>query len=1093
MSGFNLFAGNRLEILAERLAERIHSPLSDPLQREIVVVQSSGMQRWVSMQIAAHKGVCANIAFPFPRAFLYQIASSVADVSAGDEYEPEFLAWRISGLLPDCLGEPVYGDIRNYLTDDRNGLKLYQLSAKIAHTFDRYLVYRPEMIAAWEKGDRGNAEEIWQADLWRKIRGSVATEHIVGIYRLIVERLHNSALTPRLPERIAVFGISSLPPLYLHLFRELSRFTEVNGFFLNPSREFWMDIRSDREIVKTLERVRERSSLKDATPEDLYLQEGNSLLSSFGRTGRDFFAQLLEFSASVYEEFSDPDERSLLGVVQSDILNLKDRDGGGNPEKIVPSDDASIRIHACHSMLREIEVLYDQLLEMFAGNPDLLPKDVVVMAPDISTYAPYIEAVFGVHALTSDPQERSRQIHYTIADEPIERGSSIFQAMTAVLELLEGRFVLSQFLSLLDHTPIRRRFGLDEDDAEAIRRWVVESGIRWGIDAEDRRSRGLPATMENTWRMGLDRMLLGYAIPDEGRRIFAGIVPYGDIEGKDSELLGRFVALVEEIISLGKSLSEPRTLKEWASYFLSIAGELLEPSAEQDEPQDFRLLLQKLEEMSTIEEKGAFSGTVEFFVVKSLLEKSLKETKRSYGYISGGVTFCSLLPMRSIPHRVVCVIGMNNADYPRRPEEVAFDLIRINPSQGDPSPMDEDRYLFLESLLSARQFFSISYVGLSGNDNSPIPPSVVVSELLDYLAEGFSAAEGTLREQLLTSHRLQAFHPSYFQPDKKPFSYCRHNCRAAKRLSDPSRLKRVFFSDPLPDEEDVSRNISTADLKSFFGNPSKYLLKKRIGLSFEGAYEIPPDSEAFRIYGLPGYEIGEEMLKYALTLQDGKEFFHLLVASGKLPHGVAGLAGYQALWSEISAFAVLLKKESDGKTMKPVDLDLSLGGFHIAGRVHDVSKPGILRYRFARIRAKDHLGIWLDMLLLGAAGEGTEAPSFIIGRNERWKYLPPQNAADTLSVLLELYAQGMRNPLFFFPETSLCYVERLMKGSSEKEALRQAEKKWHGDSYANGVNGEADDPYFRQCFSQQPDFDDAFRKTASAVFTPLLLCRDKHK
>jgi exodeoxyribonuclease V gamma subunit len=495
-----------------------------------------------------------------------------------------------------------------------------------------------------------------------------------------------------------------------------------------------------------------------------------------------------------------------------------------------------------------------------------------------------------------------------------------------------------------------------------------------------------------------------------------------------------------------------------------------------------------------MEEKAAFSGMVEFFVVKSLLEKNLKETKRSYGYMTGGITFCSLLPMRSIPHRVVCIIGMNNAEYPRHSEEGPFDLIGRAPRQGDPSPVDEDRYLFLEALLSARQTFYISYLGLSSDDNSPIPPSVVVSELLDYLAEGFSAAEGTLREQLLIYHRLQAFHPSYFHPDKKLFSYCMHNCKAAKRLGEPDRVKRTFFRDPLPDEGDVSREISIADLKSFFGNPSKYLLKKRIGLSLERDHEIPSDSEAFRIDGLAGFEIGEEMLKHALSGQDGKEFFDLMMASGKLPHGAAGLASHQTLWSEISAFAALLNRESGGKTMSPVDLDLSVGGFHIAGRMPDSSETGILRYRFARIRAKDHLGIWIDLLLLGAAGMGAvEAPSFIVGRDERWKYLPPQNVSETLLGLLELYALGMRNPLFFFPETSLCYVEHLIKGLGEKEALRQAEKKWRGDSYTNRVNGEADDPYFRQCFSDEPDFDEDFRKTAAAVFSPLLFNRDKYR
>ena len=1089
MSGFNLFTGNQLEILTERLAESIREPLVDPLQSEIIVVQSRGMQRWLSMQLAAHNGVCANVFFPFPRAFLYEIASRLADISISDEYEPEFLTWRIMELLPDCMDNPVYGDIKNYLAGDRNGLKHYQLCEKIASMFDRYLVYRPEIIAAWEKGDRGIAEEIWQADLWRKIRRSSSGEHLVGVYKLIVERLEAPDSNLPLPERIGIFGISGLPPLYLHFFQQISRSTEVNGFFLNPCREFWIDIRSDGEIGKALERIREKSALKNATREDLYLRRGNSLLSSLGRTGRSFYASLLEFSASVHEEFSDPCEDKLLGAVQSDILNLRDRGAESGPKTRVSPNDTSIRIHSCHNMLREIEILYDQILEMLADFPDLLPKDVIVMAPDIEKYAPYIESVFGVRSLASSPNSRSREIRYSIADYSIGRGSSIWQAMAAVLQALQGRLTLSDLLSLLDHEPIRKRFELDENETDTIRRWVVESGIRWGIDAEDRSGAGLPAMPENTWRMGLDRLLLGYSIPEEGHRMFAGIVPYGDIEGKDGEIMGRFLVLVEKMISFRKFLLEPRTLSGWASYFLLIAGELFASSGEQSEQEELHVLFERIERITQIEQKGGFSGTVEFSVAKSLVETYLIETKHPHGYMTGGVTFCSLLPMRSIPCRAVCIIGMNHDDYPRHFEPVHFDLIGKNPRPGDPSQKEEDRYLFLEALLSARQFFYISYVGLSSEDNSSIPPSVIVSELLDYLTEGFSASDGTLRDQLVVSHHLQAVHPSYFSENKKLPCYCPHNCKAAKKLIESSPGKSLFVKKPLPEQENETREIGIADLKSFFGNPSKYLLKRIIGLSFDRDYETVPDKEIFRISGLPGYKIGEEMLECALRGGDLNELFHVMKVSGRLPHGTAGLGAYEMLLAEIEAFARHLKRELSGRKTRDVDLDLSIAGFHISGRVHDLSESGVIKYRFARIRAKDHIGIWIDLLMLGAAGKSLPvSPSFILGREEKWKYLPPQNAAEILADILEMYSRGIREPLFFFPETSLSYAELLNQGVNEKEALKQAGKKWRGDAYSGG---EGSDPYFRRCFGDEPDLDDYFRKTAAAFFHPLFSCRDR--
>ncbi len=1087
MSSFNLFTGNKLEVLAERLAQSIRIPLSDPLESEIIVVQSQGMQRWLSIRLAELNGVCANVIFPFPRTFLYTIASKLADIPIGDEFEPEFLTWRIMELLSACVDDPVYREIKNYLAQDHNGLKKYQLCARIASTFDRYLVYRPEIIAAWEKGDRGAGDEIWQADLWRRIRHSLSAEHLAGIYKGIAARLASDDAKKRLPSRIAVFGISSLPPIYLHFFQQLSRVTDINGFFLNPSREFWLDIRSDGEIETIVEMVREKSSLKDATREDLHLFRGNSLLASFGRVGRDFYSELLECPALLHEEFSDPGEDTLLHRVQTDILCLTDRGEKGLQKPVVSADDRSIQIHSCHSMLREIEVLYDNLLNMFATIPDLMPKDIVVMAPDIEKYAPYIDAVFGVHSL-----DRRKEIRYGIADCSMARGSSLMQAMAAILEMLQGRFALSGFLALLDHQPIRNRFDLDENDVETIRRWIAESGIRWGVDAEERRREGLPATEENTWRMGINRLLLGYAIPEKERRMFAGIVPYGDSEGKEGEMLGRFIGLVETIVSLRKSVPEPKSIESWASFFSLVASELLGSQRGQDEHDDFRVLLERIGRLRDIHKKAGFTEPVEFFVAKSLLETYLRETKRAYGYITGGVTFCSLLPMRSIPARVVCLIGMNNDDYPRRFEPAGFDLMKKNPRKGDPSQKDEDRYLFLEAILSARELFYVSHVGQNSKDNSTIPPSLVVAKLLDYLLEGFVAADGDLRDQLLVSHHLQAFHPAYFAEDTRLVSYCPHNCRAARKPGGLRQTSGVFFNEPLPEDENDLKQISIADLKSFFGNPSRYLLKKRIGLSLDRDDEIPPDSELFSISGLAGYKIGEEILGEVLGGGDLTGLYNIMKASGRLPHGITGSSGYQSISADILRFAGSLKKRLGGEKERYLDVDLSIGGFRIFGRIHDLYSSGIQRYRFVRrLRAKDHIGIWIDLLLLSIAPDWhPAAESFIAGRDERWRYARPDNAAKILVELLDLYSRGIRRPLFFFPETSLCYAEQLMEGAIEKEALRQAKKEWVGNTYANG---EIEDPYFRQCFGSEPDFDDEFKTAAVTFFDPLLLYRNKDK
>ena len=1071
MGGFNIYWGNRLETLADALADVMRSPLSNPLQSEIVVVQNKGMQHWVSMRLAERNGISANVRFPFPRAFIYESGVKLAGISIGDEYEPDILTWRIMEALPSCLGDPLYFEIQNYLADDSDGLRAYQFSAMLASAYDRYLVYRPETIAAWEKGDSSTGEEKWQAGLWRKIRASCRAQHIGSLRATLASHLSRQAARSLLPERISIFGISNLPPLYLDIFKLLSQAMQINGFFLNPSREFWTDIRSEREMGMMVKRVRENTSWKTATCDDLYLQRGNTLLSSFGRCGRDFYAQLLQYSFDITDKFSDPGENTLLEIVQSDILNLRDR-GTDAPAVMLPACDKSIQIHSCHSPFREVEVLYDQLLEMFSREPGLLPRDVVVITPRIEAYGSFIEAVFG-----------DGEIPFRIADRGVTRGSPVVQALLAALELLKGRFVLADVMALLDFAPVQRRFEVGEQEVELMRRWAVESGIRWGTDALDRKMSGLPATSENTWQMGLERMLLGYALPAEAG-MFAGILPYGDSEGSDGESLGRFIFFVETIISLRKTLVAPRSLKAWSLSFLSLIDSLFESSGGQDDEEDLRLLRQQVEEIGALENRAMFLGKVEFPTAKALLQKYLQKTIRSYGYLRGGVTFCSMLPMRSIPFKIVCLLGMNNGDFPRRSAAVDFDLMAKKPRPGDPSQRDEDRYLFLEALLSARKIFYISYNGISSEDNSVIPPSGVVSELLDCLEEGFSAEAGTLREQVLTLHHLQAFHPEYFSNDAKLFSYSRENLGAAKALLQERRLKKAFFSDPLPEPEEGWREVGIADVQSFFSNPSRYLLKKRIGLTFENGYEILPDTELFRMGGLAGFQTGEAMLAHAVQGGDLQELYPVLTAAGSLPHGTVGLCEYESLSREVSNLSELLKTIPDWGKEQSVDIDLAIAGLRVTGRLKYLPESGLLKYRFGRIRARDLLGIWIELLLISVAEKEFLLPALLFGREEGWVFAPPENAAALLEELLGLYAGGLRLPLPFFPETSLSYAEAVVGGKSEEEALKRAMATWADNEHAYG---EVSDPYCQRCFGDEPPFrDGAFQETALRVFLPLL-------
>jgi len=522
MSRFRLFTGNRLETLSKVLADILKTPLTSPLEPEIFVVQSSGMERWVSMEIARHLGVSANNRFLYPNTFIYEMMNRVVSLEVGRPgFSPDVMTWQIMKMLLVCIEETAFEEIRHYLGSSRLDRKTYQLAAKIADIFDQYLLFRPEMIFKWEDGE----EDVWQAVLWRKLVSENNTPHRAALLKIFLENLKTRKpdRTPdriEFPERITVFGISALPQFHMNVLEAISRISEVNLFLINPCREFWGDILSDRELKK----ASGKTGIKGVSRSLLYLEQGNRILSDLGILGRDFFDLIQEFDCEIEEFIEDPGEEDLLSCIQSDILNLvhrSDKEG----KKIIHKTDHSVTINSCHSPVREVETLYDNLLNMFDKDSSLTPGDILVMTPDIETYAPYIQAVFDV------PLNEGKRIPYSIADRTVLNESGIIRAFNSLLGLCGSRFGVLKVLSFLEAVPVREKFGFSKNDLRLIGKWVNDTGIRWGIDAGHRGKMDLPEFEENTWKAGLKQLILGYAMNPDQEKVFHGILPYDGVEG----------------------------------------------------------------------------------------------------------------------------------------------------------------------------------------------------------------------------------------------------------------------------------------------------------------------------------------------------------------------------------------------------------------------------------------------------------------------------------------------------------------------------------------------------------------------------------
>jgi len=1065
---FYSYQSNRLEILADRLAELLRQPLRSPLAREVVVTSGSGLARWLALRLAGRLGVCANLSFQLPATFLWTMARVVLrQLPPTSRFDRPVLHWRLMALLRDLEEAPCFAPVRAYLGDGRDPFRRYELAGRIADCFDQYLVYRPDWIGRWEAGE----EDHWQAELWRRLaRGGEA--HRVRVQARFHARLASGDFDRgQLPERVSVIGVSALPPLDVELLAALARHIDIHLFLLDPCQEYWGDIQAERDLARLGEEV---------DPDEAYLTVGHPLLASLGKQGRDFIDLLNAYPRIEWDGFVEPEGGDLLHRLQADILHLRERGDDEHPPLPLRPRDRSLQIHACHGPMREVEVLHDQLLALFATDPALRPADVIVMAPDIARYGPLIEAVFA-----SAPRER--RIPFSVADRGAPAEELLVEGLFALLDLGGGRFDASQVLSLLELPAVRRRFGLAEADLTRIRRWTRDAGIRWGLDAGTKALWELPATAEHTWRMGLDRLLLGYALPGRGRDLYAGILPHDEVEGGEVQALGQWQTFVEALFGLDAQLRESRSLAVWVESLYAVLDRFFAPrEREENEIQRIRAALETLRANA---EQADFAEPVGLAVVMSALRTGLNAAESPAGrFLSGGVTCCALVPMRSIPFSVVAVLGLNDDAYPRPHRPVDFDRMATRFRRGDRARRQDDRYLFLETLLSARRCLYLSYVGQSIRDNTPLPPSVLVSELLDVVDRSFQRPDGGRpREQLVTRHPLQAFSRRYFGGDDRWFSYARELIEASRQAGRGERDPAPLLAAELLEPEPTLRRVTLESLVGFFRNPARWLLRERLGIRPDEGEEELETREPFVLDGLANHQLLGRMLELHRDGRIAAEIRAVARGSGALPHGQVGDCVFVQAQNRVARFAGRLGRVLPRRDPEPMDLELKLGEFELSGRLTGMTPAGRVGYRLASIKANDYLNLWLYHLVLNvAAPTDVTLQSRWVAEDKEIVLEPVDAPAAHLRAVLEWYWRGTRRLLHFFPRSALAYVETLRKSKDQDvdKALWAARRQWEGDDFQR-LAPERENVYYRLAFRDTDPLDDEFVEMATAMFAPI--------
>lgn len=893
--GLILVHGNRAEALRDVLVAWMRAHPLAPLEDEVVLVQSNGIAQWLRLALADEReggcGIAAAMRFDLPSRFFWRVYRAVLGREAVPEASPldeSRLVWRLMRLLPELLQDPVYAPLARFLADDADARKRFQLAGRLADLFDQYQVYRADWLAAWAAGEdvlpslRGQPAELpddqrWQPALWRALcrdladAGLPATGGRAAVHERFMEVVESAgdARPPGLPRRVLVFGISSLPQQSLEVLAAIARWSQVLMCVHNPCEHHWADIVQGRELLRRerASRQQRRAGFPEELAEDALHAHAQPLLAAWGRQGRDFIAlldtyddaaarsrhaALLEGVGQRIDRFDETGGATLLAQLQDDVRALRPLAETRDTWPAVAPDDHSIQFHIAHSPQREVEILHDRLLAAFDADPDLRPRDIIVMVPDIDAYAPHVRAVFGLHDAGD-----ARRIPFCLADQ----GSRATDPLVQGLELLRGlpnaRVTASDVLDLLDVPVLRRRFGLDESDLPTLTRWIRGANVRWGLHAEHRASLGLPATDEadHTWLFGLRRMLLGYAAG--GEVSWQGIESHGEIGGLDAALLGPLAQLVSRLDAAWRELREPVAPQQWADRLSRLLADFFDTQDDADAALTVERLNTALADWAESCAEAGLTEQLPLAVVAEHWMSALDAGGLTQRFFAGAVTFATLMPMRAIPFRHVCLLGMNDGDYPRTRAPLDFDLMG-RPGQyrpGDRSRREDDRYLFLEALLSARDVLYVSWVGRSITDNAERPASVLVGQLRDHLAAGWRGAEGDLLGQLTVEHRLQPFSPAYFGSDTELFTYAREwRASAVARPAAEAALEPLASDEPLTLDE----------LSRFLRDPVKSFFRTRLGVDLSREEALADDVEPFDADSLRRWQRGDELITVQL-------------------------------------------------------------------------------------------------------------------------------------------------------------------------------------------------------------------------------------
>ncbi|MFD5179070.1 exodeoxyribonuclease V subunit gamma [Nocardia sp. NPDC058379] len=1069
----HLHRAERADALADGLGRVLGDAPADPFTTEVVAVPAKGVERWLAQRLSgvlgvagAGDGVAANIAFPAPTALVAEVLSAASGVApADDPWVGQRLVWTLLGVIDEVAGEPWAAVLARHLGLPGAGHRVgrrYATAAHLAALFDSYAAQRPQLILDWAAGiDTDGAggpvpdDLTWQPRLWRALRAAVGSPSPAERLAAACARLRADPDTVDLPARISVFGLTRLPADQLAVLVALAEHRDVHLWLAHPSPAMWTALSAGGAGAPVLPRAADDTA-------DLVQ---HPLLSGLARDVRELQQRLNPVLHSTIHLPGESADATLLGTVQAAIRADRVPAGGATA-------DGTVEIHACHGPARQVEVLRDLLLTAFAADPELQPRDVLIMCPDVEAYAPLVRAAFGHRGtgavdLPVEGEHPAHQLRVRLAD----RGRAVTNPMLAVvielLDLADGRVTVTQVLDLAASETVRRRCGFDDDDIERLREWAAESGARWGIGQRQREAFGLADFAQNTLNAAVDRILLGVTADESGDDWLDLALPLDDVDSNDVDLAGRFAEFVDRLAVCLRDLRGPRPAAEWTTVLLRAVDLLT------DVPDAHSWIRTEARREIVAATEHAGETPLRLADVAVLLTGRLAGGPGRANFRTGELTVCTLVPMRSVPHRVVILLGLDDDVFPRPGTVDGDDLLARDPLVGERDARSEDRQLLLDAIMAAGERLLILHTGADPVTGAARPPAVPVAELLDVLAAHVGP---DALDAVHIRHPLQAFDRRNFAPER-PRSFDTVALAGARAAARPARPRPPLLTEPLPPVPQA--DVALAELIAFAEHPVRAFLWQRLGLRVPEEAEDIAEQLPIELDGLAKWDLGERMLSARLTGADPAGLRAAEWRRGTLPPFAFGGAVLDEVEGTVDTLVRTAQPDYEASP-RAVDIAIDLGnGRTLAGTVPEVRGETLVRTTYSRLAPKHRLAAWVSLLAL-AATEDRSWRAISTGRGQfrsrpvaRSVIVAPEAPAAlaVLRDLVRLRDEGLCEPLPVAPAATAAYAERRFRGDGVADALLAAEHAFDGGPNGPDKFGDHTDRYLRYVWGRAPRFD----------------------